>query len=349
MAIWASLMNQRGMIARAGTVLTLGTILCMAAPPPAWAQPTTEDKALATALFKEARELLARNETSKACRKFQESHRIDPSGGTLLNLAACHEKLGRTASAWTEYNEALALARRDNRGDRIQFAADHIKAIEPRLSHIVVEVPQSAQLEGLEIRRDGTVLRRAAWGSRMPVDPGMHVIEAGAKGYRAWRSEFSIDADGAQQRVVVPVLVPLPSSDNRGDPVDDVVGPEKDQRAGPVASSDGGTVPWPAYLLGGVGVVSLGIGSYFGLQAFSKDREADDACKSGTCSSDGVRLTNEAGEAADISTLAFAVGIVAVGSGVTVWLLEPNDSPSASHVTPNVGPNHAGMSWSGRF
>jgi hypothetical protein len=348
MAIWASLMNQRGMTARAATVLTLGAISCLAAPP-AWAQPSAEDKALATALFKEARGLLSRNEIAKACRKFQESHRIDPSGGTLLNLAACHEKLGRTASAWTEYNEALALARRDNRDDRIRFAAEHMQAIEPRLSHIIVEVPQSAQLEGLEIRRDGSVLHRAAWGSRMPVDPGTHVIEAGAKGYRAWRSEFSIDADGVQQRVVIPVLVPLPTSDNRDDPVDDVVGPEKGQRPGLVASSDVGPVPWPAYVLGGVGVVSLGIGSYFGLRAFSKDREADEACKGGTCSSDGVTLTNEAGEAADISTLAFAVGIVAVGSGVTVWLLDRDGPPSSSHVAPTVGPNQAGMSWSGRF
>ena len=59
------------------------------------AEGTPEEKAVATALFKEARELMDRGEIAAACDKFAESQRLEPAGGTLLNLAVCNEKRGR--------------------------------------------------------------------------------------------------------------------------------------------------------------------------------------------------------------------------------------------------------------
>src|SRR5262245_2520720 len=89
------------------------------------AEPSAEDKALATALFREGRALLAEKRVADACLKFEESHRLDPSGGTILNLALCHEQEGKLARSWSEFNEAIAFARRDYRADRESEAREH--------------------------------------------------------------------------------------------------------------------------------------------------------------------------------------------------------------------------------
>src|SRR6185436_12399932 len=75
----------------------------------ALAEPTAADKSLATQLFKEGRALVDQGKVAEGCRKLEESQRLDPGGGTLLNVALCHEKEGRTATAWAEFTEALGI------------------------------------------------------------------------------------------------------------------------------------------------------------------------------------------------------------------------------------------------
>ena len=129
------------------------------------AEPTAADKSLATQLFKEGRALVDQGKVAEGCRKLEESQRLDPGGGTLLNVALCHEKEGRTATAWAEFTEALGLAKKDDRPQRIELAQTHIVALEPTLSRLVIQVPEGSDFPELEIKRDGGVIRRAAWGT----------------------------------------------------------------------------------------------------------------------------------------------------------------------------------------
>src|SRR4030095_12249844 len=105
--------------------------------------------ALARELFYQGRELLQAKDYERACAKFAESQRLDPGGGTLLNLALCHELTGKTASAWAEFDQALRMARADQRPDREEFAQTHMSALAPRLSRVRVVVAPKARLPGL--------------------------------------------------------------------------------------------------------------------------------------------------------------------------------------------------------
>jgi hypothetical protein len=171
-------------------------------------QEATEGGALAEALYREGRALLAEGKTHEACPKFAESYRLDAATGTLLNLAACHESEGKFAAAWVEFSRAVALARRDRRYDRVRFAQDHLAIIEPKLSHLTVVVSAGTEVPGLETRVDGVPLRTAARGVSTPVDPGPHTVEATAPGHKAWSQQVDIKNDSTNVTVLVPTLEP---------------------------------------------------------------------------------------------------------------------------------------------
>src|ERR1700730_549602 len=96
------------------------------------AQAPARNPAAAQALYDEARQLVSAGDFAHACPKFKESYRIDPGGGTLLHLADCYEKQGKTALAWSTFKEALVAAQRDGRADRVEFASTNLGSLEGR-------------------------------------------------------------------------------------------------------------------------------------------------------------------------------------------------------------------------
>jgi hypothetical protein len=167
-----------------------------------------QEQQLAQALFDEGRRLMDGKRYGDACPKLAESQRLDPGGGTLLNLAICHEKEGKLATARSDFDEALSLATRDGRKDRQKIARERIAAIDAVIPRVTVIVAPAADIDGLEVKLDGLVLRRAAWGVATAVDPGSHVVEATATGRAPWSSTVQVDA-GQKRNVDVPVLGPL--------------------------------------------------------------------------------------------------------------------------------------------
>ena len=185
-------------------------VALLLAPGPANAQPTSAETALAETLYKQGRELMAEGKYAEACPKFAESYRLDPVTGTLLNLATCHETQGRLATAWSEFNDAISAARRDGREDRVRYAQEHLAAIEPKLSRLTITVAPDADLEGLEITLNGSSIGRAALGVATPLDPGEHVITAGAPGKKEWSVTVKLETPGESKMVAVPALERAP-------------------------------------------------------------------------------------------------------------------------------------------
>ena len=172
-----------------------------AAPGSALADSTPEEKGAATVLFRDARAMMDRGDVAAACRRFEESQRLDPLPGTLLNMAVCHEKEGRTATAWVEFRDAAALARRDARDDRVTLAEEHMKGLEPRLSTVRIVVGMRADVPSLEVTLDGSRLARPAWDTPLPVDPGEHVVKASAPSRAVLTRRVEVVGDGEAKTV----------------------------------------------------------------------------------------------------------------------------------------------------
>ena len=75
-----------------------------------WAMSARAQATGADVLFDQGRKLYTAGKYEEAAEKFRESQRLDPAPGTLLNLAECYVKLGKTASGWSTFREAAALA-----------------------------------------------------------------------------------------------------------------------------------------------------------------------------------------------------------------------------------------------
>src|SRR5262245_40294244 len=171
---------------------------------PVRAQASGSNKAAAEALFSEGRSLASSGKCAEAIPKFQASQKLDPGVGTLLNLAECYEQIGKTASAWAEYREVIALARAAGSKEREDLATQRSKALEPKLSRLAIKVTGDAQ--GVAITRDGEALEAAELGVAIPVDPGKHVVEASAPGKQKFSQTIEIGGEADSKEVEIPAL-----------------------------------------------------------------------------------------------------------------------------------------------
>ena len=98
-------------------------------PPPFNPSPPSPQATAAETLFVEGRQLFAQGDFAKACPKFEESNRLQPAVGTLLNLALCAEKAGNKAQACAHYAEVARLTQQSGQQERAKFAQDKAQSL----------------------------------------------------------------------------------------------------------------------------------------------------------------------------------------------------------------------------
>jgi hypothetical protein len=292
----------------------------------------TTDVVAAEAMFEEGRKLVLQGKYGEACPKFADSQRLDPSPGTLLNLASCWEKLGRSATAWATYRAAASAANAAGRKDYVATAQKHAEALAPKLAHVTLNVPQG--IDGLVVKRDGQPITAAEWGLAIPVDVGSHPVEASAPGYKGWVSSVDVPAEGASVVVTVPPLEALPrearpsSPEAPASPASPAAPPPP-----PAAGATGGAEPGTGsgqriagLVVAGAGIVGLGVGTILAVSAKSTYNDSLSKCEPnnpGLCTPDGVSERSSARSAGDAASVAVAVGGVAVAAGAVLWFLAP--------------------------
>ena len=317
--------------------------------PYAQAAPAASDRVLAQTLFEQGRALVDAGKYDEACPKIAESQRLDPAGGTLLNLAVCYDKAGQTASAWATFEEALLVARRDGRSERAVFATQRIAALKAILSKVVLVVSENARVPGLGIRVDGKRIDEAAWNSEIPYDPGAHEVEVSADGKQSWTTKLRLGSPSDVVKVEVPVLAnaaatPAALPSTKAVATTSPAAPSADSGAQPLGNSR-----VLAYALGAGGIVALGVGGYFGLRAKSSWDTRNEHCSGGACDAAAVGYGEDTKTYATIANVGVGLGLVGVGVGTYLLLRSPEGPKAASglRIDPNVGHGTAGLSVGG--
>jgi hypothetical protein len=365
---------------RLGTLPVYGLVFATSY---AWAQASATDKALATQLYDDAESLIVAGNPVPACPKYAESYRLDPQLGVLLHLGDCYEKVGRTASAWSTFKEAVEIAalKKDDRESAIKA---HTTELEAKLTRLTVVVAPNNPAT-TEVRKNGDVLGRPAWGTPIPVDPGIQKITATATGYQEWSALVDVRPASTNSQITIPALQPnpvpvapppmstapvavAPIAPAPVSPTPIAAAPPPQQAGLLVAASNSSAkddgvgdsrsgARTAGYVLGVVGAASLGVGAVFGILSSKKLSEREDANKcsaTSSCTSSDLdyinKLTTDAKGDATIANIGLIVGGAALVTGVVLVLTNQPKTPpktGAVDVQPWVGAGSAGCAVGG--
>lgn len=335
-------------IGRSTHTAALVAVIGLAIAPAAHAQSNT---ALAEQLFLDGQKLMEAGDYAAACPKFADSQRLDPALGTLMHLASCHEKAGRTATAWSEFTDAAALAHKANQVERENFAHSHASALEGQLQKVIIELPRPP--EGTTIRLDGNILPTGVLGTEIPLDPGDHTLEVSAPGKKTWRqSKLNLGPSATVSRVQVTLedeaapASPAPSSAvpplGGASPHTDAL-PATSPGVDVAAGTDNPTKRILGFALAGAGAVGIAIG--IGEEVTSMGRNND--VSKYPAGSPQRQTVSDQGSQAQAYALAFGgAGVVAAGIGVYLVLTSHGSAPPATvgsaQVTPWITPHGGG-------
>ncbi|MGE0871074.1 MAG: PEGA domain-containing protein [Kofleriaceae bacterium] len=305
--------------------------------------PAHADNASAEAAFKRAKQLAKDGRWEQACTLYEQSYREEPQLGALLNVANCHEKIGMLATAWDEFRQAAALAKRKD-DDRLRYATDRAARLADRVSRLkVVAAPKSPR--GLVVMRADVDIT-STLGTAVPLDPGDYAIKVSAPGFESWETTVSIKAGGETSQVALPRL-------ERREPTAPVAArlpKHTDER--PAVSFDrspGSARRKLAVGIGVVGLASLGVGTVFGLRAMERSGEAYELCPSRErCSYRAEAVIRDGKIDRRNANIALGLGAASVITGIVLWVTAPSarriERRSISFV-----PTHNGAAITGSF
>ena len=204
-----------------------------------------------------------------------------------------------------------------------------------------VKDPGGRDLLDVRVAMDGEFLAEGLDGSALPVDSGAHEFTFEAPGQLPLKKGFVVreGEKNRYERITLIPTEPAPSEVREPPPLM----PTQQSLPAAVVPKTSGSNPehagardgsgarrvWSLGLIG-AGVVGLGVGAGFGLQAMSKHGEANKACPGQTCSDqNGVNLWNQAVTAGTVSTVGFIVGAVAMTGGVLLWTTDRSSANKA--------------------
>jgi hypothetical protein len=302
----------------------------------------------AARLLDEGRALMARwgrPNLDRACEILAQSYTLHQRGDTLLNLAECHRRQGKTATAWREFDEAIRFAIHLAFPEAIEAAIQKRDELAKTLSQLVVEVDTSTLPKTLEVTLDGKRLPEPQWNQTLYVDPGTHVVTATGPDHEPFEARTEVPPKGGRAVLkVTPRAIPKPPPappPAPPPPPPPTQAPPREPEEAPV---------WP-YFVGGAGLVSLGVAAIFLADSRSASSELDDQCtEERQACPVGYDFSDARGR--ELRGFGFFVGLGVAGVGATTagilgLLLSGSSDEGDVAVAPWLGPTGAGVTVRG--
>jgi serine/threonine-protein kinase len=279
--------------------------------------------AYADHLFREGLALMKQDKCVEAIPKFLSSQQIDESAGTLMNLATCYARVGRTAAAWRTYRQAATEAESEKADDLKAHAFQALSLLMTRVTKLRIIASRSAAPVSLTLNGEPLTVEE---GFPIPLDPGENILEAVAPGRQPWRRSVNAAEIGATIVIEVPDLPAVPKQEPRVEKA-----PERD------GSSN---LRIAAVLLGGAGLSGIVAGSILGLSAKHTYDQSSDDCRDDHCNARGHDLRADAIDKARIATYAVGLGSLVAAGGVVLWFAAPSRAKRTIEVGPWIPSQH---------
>src|SRR5450432_1929873 len=322
-------------VVRSSFALCLASALC-GAPRSVQAQAAADGDVIKRAReqFSQALSLQTGGDWAGALALLKEVAAVKPTPQVRFNIAICEERLGRLVAALGDYELAASDAQAEKSDQVGQEVESRLEALKARVPRVVVQRSDGA--DSATISLDGVSLGDSVLNVPLPADPGPHVIEAKALGFRPFKQSFRV----AEQQTAT-ILVKLEPEPTAAVP-----------NVPPTARAESHSMRTIGFVVGGVGIASLiGSGAMFYLRhttitGLDKQCGADRQ----TCP-DSERSTVDRGKLyTTLGDVTLAVGAVGLGVGATLVIAGGHSSEQASvSIAPGAAYANAGATLLGRF
>jgi hypothetical protein len=242
-----------------------------------------------------------------------------------VELADCYARVGKAASAWSQYREAAVAARDLHAPDLESLARSRAKALEAQLSYVTVNTWKAQEVM---VSQDGSPIDEGVLGTAIPLDPGSHVIAASAPGKRGWSKRIELGSHGDHVTVSVPVL---PDDVSMSPDLTAVPAPLSRPATAPIVDSLQRAL---GLVAGAVGIAGVATGALFGVKAASDWSDTKEQCRAFPyCGEEGARLARQAKTSALISTIGFVTGAAGLSGGALLWFTAPRSNEPHERTT----------------
>ena len=281
---------------------------------------------LAEAAFAEGVKLMRADHCAEAIVEFEKSQRLEPASGTALNLAYCQGRLGRLATAWLTYRQALTLAEAQGKPEHARIARTEGDKLEPELPRLSLIVPKG-QGAPPAIELDSAPLSPELWTLPIPLDPGDHVVAIIANKAQVWQATVTL-VRGQHATMELPPVHPPPNEQTAAPPPASPA-PENE------ASSGDAQGTW-AIVTGSVGAACVVTGVALFVSARVQYDGVGDHCTGNVCDDQGYADRTSAASRAEASYYVLGAGAALLATSAVLWFTR-SSSPSAASLSFGAG------------
>jgi hypothetical protein len=301
-------------------------------------EPSAADVASARKLGFEGITLADKGNCAAAVDKLARAEKLFHAPTTLGRLGECQVQLGKVV----EGSENLGRVAREDLASNAPAvfvaakarAKKALAAATPKLAHakIIVKAPQGVSVS---VAVDSVPVPAANVGEDRALDPGPHLVEASAPGYVTASTAINLREGGTEE--VTLTLVADPNAAKAAAPVSAPTAPVATTPAPVEPAAERSPNRTLAYVVLGVGVVGVGVGTVFGLTALSKKNDLANECPNNACRMSQQDNLDSAKTAGTISTIAFGVGAAAlIVGGVLFFTAKPSSTTATLDPTPKL-------------